>query len=459
MKKKISKVFSVLLALSMLVALPAYAGTFIGTESRGALDASAWSQRLQNVPELVFRHCEQGIGYGLCPVYTGPSEDAFRMANGRACVATDYEMWEGGYDQYGWLLVYFEANDGTMNVGYIPPRYVRGFQSQMPVNDFDAVPVIAEKRIQITNNPMQGRSYFAVLDPGDEFFVIGQYNVYGNWWYIEGWVDNTYTRGFIEKDSSAFSFSYQDSDHLSVLVSECYDINGQKITEQVIGLRESQYVDAPQLNGYHCAYEPIYVSVQNGSCTPSRIIWIYESDNDSEANPNEYPPHNGSSGNSVVYPTEWDTQFRPGLTEKEYNLERYKDLRYVGDDNYGTPYVWLIYSSERSDSIPELTAFFPGSTISEIGVRNGCLKNATDYFRYARIQELEIKLFDSAGNVYAERMVLPDIYSTEYSVKPLSRTYTDIRKVEFFLKSFYYDENEDNGHKYLLYVSDIQFRQ
>ena len=90
----------------------------------------------------------------------------------------------------------------------------------------------------------------------------------------------------------------------------------------------------------------------------------------------------------MVYPTEWDTQFRPGLTEKEYNLERYKDLRYVGDDNYGTPYVWLIYSSERSDSIPELTAFFPGSTISEIGVRNGCLKNATDYFRYARIQEL-----------------------------------------------------------------------
>ena len=396
MRKSSWKVFSVLLVFGLLLISSASAGTFIGTESQGVSDASAWPQRLRNVPELVFRHCEQGIGYGLCPVYTGPSEDAFRMANGRACVATDYEMWEGGYDLFGWLLVYFEANDGTMNVGYIPPDYVRGFESGMPYNEFDYVPVVAEKRIQITNNPMQGRSYFAVLDPGDEFFVIGQYNVYGNWWYIECWVDNRYTRGFIEKDNSAFS-----------------------------------------LTGTEDASAPV-----------------------PEVDPIGFLPRRSSfESSTVVYPTEWDTQFRPGLTEKEYNLNRYKDLPYVGDDNYGTPYVWLIYSSERTDSIPELTAFFPGSTISEIGVRNGCLKNSTDYYRYARIAEMEIRLFDSTGNVYTEWMVLPDLYSTEYSVKPLNRTYTDIRKVEFFLKSFYYNENEDNGHKYLLYVSDIQFRQ
>ena len=396
MRKGSWKVFSVLLVFSLLLTSSACTGTSIGTESQGAADASAWPQRLWDVPELVFRHCEQGIGYGLCPVYTAPSEAAFRMANGRACVATDYEMWEGGYDLSGWLLVYFEANDGTMNVGYIPPDYVRGFESGMPYNEFDYVPVVAEKRTQITNNPMQGRSYFAVLDPGEEFFIIGKYSVYGNWWYVECQVDGRRTRGFMEKDSSAVS-----------------------------------------LGGPESASAPV-----------------------PEADPIEfYPPRGGFESGSVVYPTEWDTQFRPGLTEKEYNLNRYKDLPYVGDDNYGTPYVWLIYSSERTDKIPELMAFFPGSTISEIGIRNGCLKNSTDYYRYARIRELEVLLYDSAGNVWSEQIALPDAYSTEYYVTQLSRTYSDIRRVDFFLKAFYYDENEDNGHKYLLYVSDIQFRQ
>ena len=128
-------------------------------------------------------------------------------------------------------------------------------------------------------------------------------------------------------------------------------------------------------------------------------------------------------------------------------------------NNYETPYVWLIYSSERTDNIPELTACFPGSTIRKIGIRNGCLKNSTDYYRYARIKKLKVLLYDSIGNVFTEWISLPDIYSTEYYVKPLSRSYTDILRVEFWLESFYYKENEDNGHKYLLYVSDIQFWQ
>ncbi len=304
------KVISVLLVLGVLLISTACAGTSTGAESRSMHSGSSWDQRMQNVPELVFRYCKQGLGYGSCPVYTAPSENAFRTANGRACVATDLEMWEGGYDSSGWLLVYYEANDGSFNAGYIPPNYIQGFQSRMPVNLFDSVPMIAKKKIQITNNPMQGRSYFAVLNPGEEFFVIGKYDACGNWWYIECTVDGKQTRGFIERNSSAFSLACQDSGYTPIVIMNCYDIGGNWLAGYQIAVPESRYISPPYLEGYQSVNDPIYITVNSGICCPSQISWTYTSNSAPipEVRPLEDLISYSNSGNgSVVFPIEWDT--------------------------------------------------------------------------------------------------------------------------------------------------------
>lgn len=42
-----------------------------------------WEERLYNVPAFKFINQEKGIGCGVCPVYTAPFEEAYRV-NGNA---------------------------------------------------------------------------------------------------------------------------------------------------------------------------------------------------------------------------------------------------------------------------------------------------------------------------------------------------------------------------------------
>ena len=94
MRKQPSVTFLLMLMIFSLMAATAYAGTSIGGDNL--------ADRLRQVPEFKFYHCKEGIGRGVCPVYTAPSADAFRVSE-KASIATDYDMYEGGYDA-GWLM-------------------------------------------------------------------------------------------------------------------------------------------------------------------------------------------------------------------------------------------------------------------------------------------------------------------------------------------------------------------
>lgn len=254
-----------------------------------------------------------------------------------------------------------------------------------------------------------------------------------------------------------------------VVTVSCFDSSGNWIYGYNVTVTSSRYIDPPVISGYNSISNSESISVVNGRCYPSAVSFYYEparaipvsegSDNlayRDHPNP-QNDPGNGQSG--VVYPREWDTQFRPGLALKEHNLRRYERLYNVNDDNYSTVFEWLIYRSERTDNIPELTAFFDGKTISKVGIRNGYLLNSTDYYRYARAREMDLTIWDLDGNSYTERINIPDFYTTDYHVFQLSRAYSNVGKIEFWLRSFNYDENEDNGHKYIIFISDIQFYQ
>ena len=186
-----------------LVVLLAAACALLSSVSFASSDASL-EARLNSLPPFKFDNHKDGIGYGKCPVYSAPSEDSYRAANGRASVQTNSKMAEAGYDESGWLLVRYETNNDDVRVGYIPRRYIKGFRSSMAPH-FDYIPAVAESEIYVTDNPMRHNDAFAYLEPGDSFHIVSKYDYHKKngleWWYIECTVNGQTARGFIEMDS------------------------------------------------------------------------------------------------------------------------------------------------------------------------------------------------------------------------------------------------------------------
>ena len=265
---------------------------------------------------------------------------------------------------------------------------------------------------------------------------------------------------FYEQEVQEAPYSFNSPAAVTV---NCFDINGRLLKTFSYRIGENQYIDPPVLTGYACINDSQFVRYSSaGTCSPDVIGYVYEptpaGGNQTVPAANQPSAAAAQSGTGrIVYPSSWDTQFRPELALKEHNYRRYERLYNINDNNYGTAFEWLIYSSERMDNIPELSAMFSGNTISSIGVRNGYLVNSTDYYRYARARELGVTITDACGNCYTESLCLTDRYMTDYQVFRLGRSYSNVCRVDFWLRSFYNDMNEDNGHRYIIFISDIQF--
>ena len=205
------KTVAILMILAVTaVSFSAYAGNPTNTRtnqySNGNTDLE---QELIQLPDFKFwNYDKNGIGYGNCPVYTAPYKDAYRCADGKASCQTNKQMSDAGI-YGGWLLVRYETNNGGYRVGYIPPEYIRGFQSQMGNRRFEHfVPAVANDTIFVTDNPMMLGSSFATLDPGEQFYVLAKYTYFGDWWYIECTVAGQIARGFIDRSGSSFSVGH-----------------------------------------------------------------------------------------------------------------------------------------------------------------------------------------------------------------------------------------------------------
>ncbi|MBR3428578.1 MAG: hypothetical protein IKG87_00615 [Clostridia bacterium] len=273
-------------------------------------------------------------------------------------------------------------------------------------------------------------------------------------------------------DTVTFYYEKTAPDYGTVTVY-CYDNRGTWITSYTETIRRSQMLFPRTLDGYTTISGSKAVALNNGVCSPSVVSFYYEAIapvtpvpitpvpvtpvpiTPVPVTPVPVPP---SPSESVVQPASWDTQFKPGTTgANSYNDRRYERLPNLSDDNYFTSFEWLVWSGERTDAIPELTAYFNGAAISSIGIRNGYLANYYEYRRYARATGFRIKIFDGNGNEYQTYLTIDDSYSTDYRVFSLGGTYANISRIEFFLDAFACDESEDNGHRYVIHISDIQF--
>ena len=241
----------------------------------------------------------------------------------------------------------------------------------------------------------------------------------------------------------------------SGLVSvDCCDTDGKILKGYMEMIRQSRYIYPQEIDGYSCISDKVFVQLNGGECSPANIVFRYEKN---QPAPSPVPKPSPVPVGRVVLPTSWDTQFKPETAISEYNVDRYKRLPNIGDDNAATTYEWLIVAMEREDDIPELTAYFRGNTVSTIGIRNGNLKNEEEYFYYSRATMITVMIYDSYGNVSSQLIEIPDEYSMDYWLFPLDRTYTDVSRIEFWLNDFHFDPDNVRAGKYLLYMADIQF--
>ena len=205
MKKRmlLKSALVLLLAVCMLApACSAFADASL-IMGEGNVNEEALLERLRVITDFKFRLHEEGIGFGVCPVYSAPSEYAYRGANGRASCNTDLKMGEAGWDASGWLMVRYETSAGNYRVGYIPPRYLRGYKTTMPTPKYDYIPATAAGPIYVSDS-LSTSSYYARLDEGEPFRILGKFTYSGSWWLIEFTVEGQISRGFISREESSF---------------------------------------------------------------------------------------------------------------------------------------------------------------------------------------------------------------------------------------------------------------
>ena len=175
------------------------------------------------------------------------------------------------------------------------------------------------------------------------------------------------------------------------------------------------------------------------------------------------PPSSSSAAGQIVRPYSWDTQFRPGTATapdgQGDNANVYKQLNYLHDDNANTSISWILYVSERTDGLPEFTAAFNGASISAIGVRNGRVTSEKEYYQYARLASLHLRIHTSDGSALNTWVYLPDEYHPEYQILPLGKTYTNVTSIELWIEGnvnqgFYVGTGDT---AYILHITDVQF--
>lgn len=163
--------------------------------------------RLLDIIDFKFFVKEDGIGKGSAPVYTAPSEDSLRLAAGKAGCSVESEIAVAGHVN-GWLMVRYEIGnknerDKQVRVGYIPPKYSRGYKTGRGTIMFDNIPAKLAEEADITDNPRHNSIPFGTLEAGTDITILGKYTYTGNWWYIEARLDGKLTRGFINRSDAA----------------------------------------------------------------------------------------------------------------------------------------------------------------------------------------------------------------------------------------------------------------
>ena len=116
------------------------------------------------------------------------------------------------------------------------------------------------------------------------------------------------------------------------------------------------------------------------------------------------------NGGGPAVPYAWDTQFKAGAA---YNDKAINMLGRIHDGQPTPAFYYTNWRSQRTDSIPEFTAYFGGASLHRIGIINGSTLSPGEYSSKARVKEMRVVVHTSYGD-FGQYFNVADVFSQNY---------------------------------------------
>ena len=135
-------------------------------------------------------------------VYAAPGTSSWRGANGKALVNTNGAVWAAGWEN-GWLLVFYETNNGSVRVGYVQGSKISGKVSVSRQLDFEEITVKTASNCAMTDDPVRAGITIRTIPKGTRvIYLTTVVNQDGEVWdYIQANVSQKKARGFVRHGS------------------------------------------------------------------------------------------------------------------------------------------------------------------------------------------------------------------------------------------------------------------
>jgi len=131
-------------------------------------------------------------------VYSAPSRQAWRGADGKASVSTNGGVWAAGWES-GWLQIFYEVSKGGLRVGYVEGSKISGKADINVALNFARVPVQVLSACTLTDDPLRQVNTITTLRAGSTVtYLTTATNQYGQAWdYVETQVNGKTARGYV----------------------------------------------------------------------------------------------------------------------------------------------------------------------------------------------------------------------------------------------------------------------
>lgn len=203
--KNVWKILSVVLILVMLP-LSAFALT---SGSPGLKDYRYQSGSRYTAKDYQIKFGrEEHLGYkDTWQVYSAPSLNAVRGANGKASVYTSESVYTAGWSG-SWLMVRYEKGNGGFRVGWVPKSGINSIKTVSASRNLDFAywTVELDENCMLTDDPLYESEVLAYASAGEQltYLAFYQYNGGREYAYVQGDLDGRPICGFIPFEAIAW---------------------------------------------------------------------------------------------------------------------------------------------------------------------------------------------------------------------------------------------------------------
>ena len=137
-------------------------------------------------------------GNSVWPVYSAPALDAVRGAKGKASLATNGDVYTGGWSG-AWLMVRYPKNNGGFRVGWVPKSVINRTIKRTKQCNFAYWTITVGQNCELTDDPLYESETLAYASKGEKLTYLGfyQYQNGREYAYVQGDLNGHPVCGFI----------------------------------------------------------------------------------------------------------------------------------------------------------------------------------------------------------------------------------------------------------------------